>query len=158
MVNQEETEAEHHAAVRRLLEDQIDQRAGIVGRLRGMGPPWPRALEDDVLGPHVRLLQATDAMSLLLCFGAPKAMTLPAMPRAGMDDPVELAWRPAGQSRRVILEPYPFDADRLPVELCARIVEDGYGRKMASPIDEAAARARLHRLPMTTARFELASG
>lgn len=154
----DETQAEHDRAVRRLLAEQAKKRALMMARISGMGPPWPRALEDDVLGPHVRLLQAMDAMSLLLCFGAPKAMTLPAMPRAGMKDAVELAWRPTGQDGRVIVEPYPFDADPLPVEVSLRIVEAGDAMSDAASFDDAAARSRLHRLPMTTARFELASG
>lgn len=89
-------------------------------------------LAPDLLLPHVRLLQLTDALSLALCsrllasvdganrgFGEDR-LAFEAVPRAHWRDRVALRLVPAGEGR-VVVEPYPFDRDGLEVTIpCKR--------------------------------------
>ena len=82
--------------------------------------------------PHGRLLQLLDALSLSLCSdliparnGDAKGLggdefELHHVPRRSWDDRVTIQVSPASE-RRIILDPYPFDMDPLPVGVPARV-------------------------------------
>ncbi len=93
--------------------------------------PWIAA---DLLNPHVRLLQTLDTLSLSLCSqiippedGEPAqglgrdTLTLKHVPRTGWDDLVDLKVWPGG-SHEVVIDPYPFDKNPLPVDLPVRTI------------------------------------
>ena len=86
------------------------------------------------LFPHGRLLQILDGLSLSLCSahilpkrGDPKGIgddefNLLEVPRKSWEDRVMIEVKPAGK-RRIVLKPYPFDIDPLPVHVPARILD-----------------------------------
>jgi hypothetical protein len=102
--------------------EQEREQEEIIKELRA-DPAWAAAVEPEILNPHARLLQLADALSLVLCFGAKKPLRLAEIPKTGWDDRVTLDL--AGQGRRVVCRPYPFDLDPLPVALWARILQEG---------------------------------
>lgn len=130
---------------RRFLGEQQKTQTTLLDRLRGE-PLWASAVEPANLGPHFKLLQVLDAISLLLCFGSRSEADLPEIPRSRWDERVTLSWRPAGR-QRVICAPYPFDADPLQVVLPVRIVPGD-----TSPVEPFVS---LHATPLQTVRFEL---
>jgi hypothetical protein len=87
-------------------------------------PQWPAAVEPWHLRPHTRLLQLCDALSLHLCFGGEKKRTLANIPRKNWDDRVSFHVQAAGE-RRVVVDPYPFDQEPLPVTVRARVLAPG---------------------------------
>jgi len=95
----------------------------LAGRIR-IAPEWAAAGEPWHLRPHTRLLQLCDALSLHLCFGGDKARTLHDSPRENWDDRVSLTVRPAGEGQ-IVIDPYPFDQDPLPIHLRARVLAPG---------------------------------
>ncbi len=89
-------------------------------------------IEPANLQPHGRLLQLLDGLSLSLCsdliparngdakgFGG-DAFELHHVPRRSWDDRVTIEVSPSSE-RRIILDPYPFDTDPLPVGVPARV-------------------------------------
>ena len=121
--------------------------------------PW---LEPASLRPLVRLLQLCDGLSLALSsalvparsgpargFGA-DAFELRDVPRSGWDDRVTIVAEPTG-TRRLALNPYPFDLDPLPIALPVRIVapDAGAGQPLA---------AWWHGVPRQLFTCELTSG
>jgi hypothetical protein len=115
-----------------------------VAELQSWREQWTNALradastaswvEPDILNANGRLLQLLDGLSLALCsalvparVGEAKglgqdAFPLPHVPRQSWQDRVTIEVMPAGE-RRVVLDPYPFDVDPLPVCVPARIFD-----------------------------------
>ncbi len=129
------------------LSEQATLRRDFASRLE-VDPTWAVAVTPAHLYPHVRLLQVLDAMSLLLAFGGNQEHPLPNVPRRGWRDRVTLTWRPVAE-RRIVCDPYPFDADPLEVFLPVRVVPTGANGDL--PL------TRLHGTPRWTIRFELES-
>jgi hypothetical protein len=84
-------------------------------------PAWSAAVRPEHLDPNVRLLQLADALSLALCFGGDTALRLEGIPRRSWEDRVALELTPGGNGR-VVCQPYPFDADPLPVAVRTRVL------------------------------------
>ncbi len=138
---------------RRFLAEQRAIQVNLCARLR-QDPVWAQAVEPAHREPHTRLLQLMDALSLLLGFGGEQEKTLAEIPRRHWDDRVTLTWRP-GRDRRIICEPYPFDADPLPVFLPVRILPGGVAA--AAEAHASLPLTRIHAAPLQTIRFELVS-
>ncbi|MCZ6653699.1 MAG: DUF3891 family protein [Planctomycetota bacterium] len=91
-------------------------------------------IEPDSLNSHGRLLQLLDGLSLSLCSnliptrsGEVKGLgehefELQHVPRRSWDDRVPIDVSPSTE-RKIILDPYPFDLDPLPVNVPARVFE-----------------------------------
>jgi hypothetical protein len=87
---------------------------------RGIPPDVP-VRQNDFLMPHIRLLQITDAMSLMLCFGGQDFSTIEETPRRSWEDRVTVEITPSSE-RRIRLLPYPFDTDPLVTSIPVRIL------------------------------------
>jgi hypothetical protein len=87
---------------------------------RGIPPDVP-VRQDDFLMPHIRLLQITDAMSLMLCFGGQGFATIEETPRGSWEDRVTIEITPSS-NRRIRLRPYPFDTDPLVASIPVRVL------------------------------------
>jgi hypothetical protein len=93
-----------------------------------------RWVASEHLNPHVRLLQVLDAVSLALCSALvpPRSgearglgedeLDLLDVPRRDWGDRVTVTLEPAG-SRRVVMDPYPFDVSPLEVAVPARVID-----------------------------------
>jgi hypothetical protein len=148
-------------ATRAFLDEIATAQAGLEARI-GADPATAAWLDARHLDPHVRLLQLLDALSLSLCAAVvpplegpaqglgEDAFDLPDVPRRGWSDRVTIAVRPRG-GRHIVLEPYPFDRDPLPVLVQARVLE-------AHPGDPALFATRWHGLLPESVRFEYRSG
>jgi hypothetical protein len=91
-------------------------------------------VEPDGLNAHGRLLQLLDGLSLSVCSALVPARNgdanglgedefpLPHVPRQNWNDRVTIEVVPQG-NRRIVLDPYPFDLDPLPVRVPARVFE-----------------------------------
>ena len=132
---------------RQFLEGQRALQDRLLGAVKRDTELAPAAVKEHLFG-HLKLLQLMDALSLLLAFNDPQERELVNIPKSGWQDRVTMTWNPAG-GHRVVCEPYPFDADPLPVCMPARVVrsEDAVGAPLA----------RLYRSPVQTLSFELAS-
>ncbi|MEZ5366092.1 MAG: DUF3891 family protein [Bryobacterales bacterium] len=110
------------AAIRDFLIERLSHERVLLNRLARRGGPWPRASRDETLLPAVRLLQTLDTVSLAICGGARKPLTLLEIPRKGWSDRVtiELEWSTEADLR---VSPFPFDVDPLPVSVPARFLE-----------------------------------
>jgi len=139
---------EQLAKVQDFVREQEEIQNKLIRRMRE-GPEWAGAVDDALLFPHVRLLQLADGLSLSLCFGGLREETYPGIPRRNWQDRVEIRTRPAGGGR-IICEPYPFDADPLPVSLNARVLTE-------PPPAGGSFQARWHTLPAAIVTFEFAS-
>lgn len=142
----------------------IGEMGDLLETYRGMlgsDPSTAVWIREEHLYPHIRLLQLLDGLSLSLCSSLipPRAggsagpgvgaFDLLNVPRAGWEDRVTVRLTPAGD-RRIVADPYPFDADPLPVDVPVRMV-DGNG---PGPADFF---AWWHAVPKRTVRFEYRS-
>ncbi len=115
-------------------------------------PDMAAAIEPDHLHPHVRLLQLLDSLSLFLALNDDKDYEFPYVPRASAHDTCSIFWR-RDSARTIVLDPYPFEIDPLPVPVPARIVP---AASTVSVADEGPL-VRLHREPLQTIDFTFAS-
>ena len=95
-----------------------------------------RWIGPETLKPHVRMLQILDGLSLGLtsslipaCSGPSRGLgqdkfDLREVPRTGWDDRVTIKVRPTSENR-IVLDPYPFDLDPLPVSVPIRKFDSG---------------------------------
>ena len=135
---------------RRFLLDQRRTQRALKQRLRG-DELFADALKAEHLNPHLRLLQVLDGLSLLLSFNDRDEHEFVDVPRGSWDDRVTITWRPS-RDRRILCDPYPFDADPLEVFLPVRVIEaNGAGPESlpAQPL------TRLHYAALRAIRFEL---
>jgi hypothetical protein len=138
-------------ATRNLLIELRSMQKAFRSRLAA-DPIWAAALQPAHLHPHVRLLQLMDALSLILSMGRKDERQMADIPRRSWDDRVSLTWRPLGL-RRIVCDPFPFDADPLEVHLPVRIVEMSKSAKT----DDTLPLTRLHAAPLRTIAFTIAS-
>jgi hypothetical protein len=141
------------AVTRAFLEEQAALQRDLTARLAEDGDMVP-ALAMDQVGPHVRLLQLMDTLSLYLSLGDTADHVLAAVPRSSAEDRVDIAWRQT-DGRTFSLDPYPFDLDPLPVHLPVRLVEAGEAARQARAGNPYAA---LHGAPVETVKFWFRSG
>lgn len=109
-------------AVREFLVERLSHERVLLDRLAAKRGVWDRATYDDTLLPAVRMLQVLDTVSLALCGGSTRPLTLLEVPRRSWTDRVTVELTSVSD-RRVGISPYPFDEDPLPVAFPARIVE-----------------------------------
>ena len=140
-----------HDSTRKLLDELKSMQQELKTRLRAQ-PEWAGAIGAAHVNPHFKLLQITDAMSLLLSMNARRERQFTDVPRRGWADRVTLTWRPL-QSRRIVCEPWPFDTDPLEVHLPVRVITGD----MRGPHSAALSLTRLQGTPLRTIRFELCS-
>jgi hypothetical protein len=150
------------AEATRAFMDEIEALQTALRNRIGADPACASWLDGAQLDPHVRLLQLLDTLSLSLCAAVipplvgeaqglgEDAFDLLDVPRRGWSDRVAVAVRPCG-GRRIVLEPYPFDQDPLPVTVQARVLE-------AHPGDPALFATRWHGLLPEPIRFEYRTG
>lgn len=114
----------------KFLDELEAQQAVLTARLRA-NPATRAWIEPENLNPHVRLLQLLDGLSLALCSSliSPSfhagSFKLLEVPRAHWQDRVTIDARPAA-GRRIVLRPYPFAIDPLPVVVPAKVVAAGF--------------------------------
>jgi hypothetical protein len=133
---------------RSFLVEQEGVQADLLRRLNA-DPTWAAAVQPEHLYPHLRLLQVFDAVSLFVSFGAQQALRIADVPRASWQDRCAFELRPTAD-RRIVCDPFPFDAEPLELFLPIRVVPDGV-RSSELPL------TRLHALPLQTVRFEIVS-
>jgi hypothetical protein len=112
------------AAVREFLVDRLSHERILLERLASRGSPWMTAARDGILLPAVRLLQVLDTLSLAVCGGAPDPVQLLEVPCRSWTHRVTVNVRPDSPSL-VLVEPYPFDQDPLPVAIPVQRLEPG---------------------------------
>ncbi len=119
-----------------------EQGVEFIAELESLRQPWIEELRADPataswvdpvnFNPHGRLLQLLDGLSLSLCSALIPARNgdakglggdefeLHHVPRRSWDDRVTIEVS-ASNERRIVLDPYPFDTDPLPVGVPARV-------------------------------------
>jgi hypothetical protein len=113
-------EGEELERTQRFVVEQREIQERLIAWLRE-DATWSAAVRPEHLNPHVRLLQLADALSLALCLGGDAALRLEGIPRRNWNDRVTLELSP-GERGRIVCQPYPFDADPLPVALRGRVL------------------------------------
>jgi len=136
---------ERAGLVRTFLDRQRTLADELLGELRS-DPETAAGAAADVVARNARLVWTWDALSLaLLLDWAPHEVE--GVPTAS--DPVTLhVGNIAGAPGRLVLEPWPFSAERILVHCEGRRLRDRFD-------DEEAMRAALARAPWATLRFEL---
>jgi hypothetical protein len=139
---------ERAGLVRSYLDRQRTLAGELLAELRS-DPHTAAAAAADVVARNARLVWTWDSLSLaLLLDWAPHEVEQ--VPTAG--DPVTLRVRDAtGAPGRLVLEPWPFSAERVIVHCEGRRLDDRFD-------DEEAMQAALARAPWTTLRYELVPG
>ena len=111
--------------------EQLQQQWMEVLRADAATASW---IEPGNLNPNARLLQLLDGLSLSLCSALVPARSgetkglgeaefeLREVPRRNWTDRVTVQVTPLGE-RRIVLSPYPFDQDPLPVSVLARVFD-----------------------------------
>jgi len=104
------------------LSQQKELQQSLVSDIEGSGAFSPEQASESAIRDHFRLLQATDNLSLLTCvdFRAPADLLHPLRLRDGGYNRVKVK---AVDSRRFVLNPYPFDEPSLTFTFPARHVE-----------------------------------
>ena len=119
-----------------------EEEVAFIAELESLRQPWIEELRADPASaswvdpanfhPHGRLLQLLDGLSLSLCSALIPARNgdakglggdefeLQSVPRRSWDDRVTIEVSPSSE-RRIVLDPYPFDMDPLPVGVPARV-------------------------------------
>lgn len=150
-------EGEKAEEARAIVAELETTQAELTARLAA-DPETTAWLAPEHLGPHVRLLQLLDALSLSLCSTmipardgesrglGEDAFEMAEVPRRSWDDRVTIAVTPSGPGR-IALDPYPFDVDPLPVAVASRAFRPGTGRGSRFP-------TWWHACPITPLRFE----
>lgn len=133
-----------------LLPGSVEAVGRFIDELLGLQAGWkadlaadPRTrdwLEPGVLRPHARMLQVLDGLSLALTSSlipaargsslglGRDAFELREVPRTGWDDRVTIDVRPVA-ANFLVLDPFPFDLDPLPVRVPVRVFDaDGAAR------------------------------
>jgi hypothetical protein len=127
-----------------LMQGPHESADGFAGELKGIQNKLVARLRQDpvredwinaeALKPHVRLQQLCDALSLSLSepvippeYGEAIGLggdrfDLRDVPRRNWEDRVTIQVRPTGDGN-IVMDPYPFDLDPLPVSIAARIFE-----------------------------------
>jgi len=140
-------------APEKLMAGPLDQARAFVTEIRALqadlaarvrrSPATASWVDSDSLKPHARSLQVLDGLSLWLSYplipvrsGEAKGfgedpVTFLEVPRGSWNDRVAIEARPGG-NRRIILDPYPFDRDPLPVSIPVRIVD--HATKPSAPL------------------------
>ena len=114
---------EEATAVRDYLAAQRRCQGELVKSLSA-DPRTADSVEEPTLADNSQLIWAWDFLSLAICLDwAPRPA--PKVPSA--DGRVEMALRPAGEARRLQLDPWPFAVDRLTVRCDARRLSEPFG-------------------------------
>jgi hypothetical protein len=139
-------EEEQAAAVREYLAAQERFQRRLVESLAAE-PRTALSVEESAVADNSQLIWAWDFLSLAICLDwAPRPA--PKVPGAG--GRVKLALSSAGGERRLALDPWPFEVDRLSVHCDARRLPDRFQ-------SEEQMRAGLEAAPWETVEFELLS-
>jgi hypothetical protein len=120
------------AALREFLVERLAHERFLLERLASRGRAWAPAARDGTLLPAVRVLQVLDTLSLAVCGGLGEPLQLLEVPRQSWDSRVTMNVRPAAGDR-VVVEPYPFDQDPLPIAVPALRVKP-HAWRAAGPI------------------------
>ncbi len=131
-----------NSSAEQLFPGNREEGVAFIAELESLRQRWIQELRGDPataswvdppnFNPHGRLLQLLDGLSLSLCsaliaarYGDAKGLggdefELHHVSRRSWDDRVTIEVSPANE-RRIILDPYPFDVDPLPVGVPARV-------------------------------------
>lgn len=130
---------EYLAAQRRFRDELVESLAA--------DPLTAGSVREPALKDNSQLIWTWDFLSLAICLDwAPRPS--PKVPTA--DGRIELALEPAGEERRLSLEPWPFEDDRVVVRCEARRLSESFRT-------EEEMRAALRAAPWETVEFELLS-
>lgn len=144
--------AKDRETVRRFLDEQaVRQEELKTETLRD--PRMTGATDPGPLRANLRLLQLLDSLSLFLALNDQTSYELPNVPRADWQDRVTLSWHWA-EAEEIVLDPYPFDLDPLPVTIPVRMAA---AARLHTPVDHRTVLASLHGLPFDVLRFEFRS-
>lgn len=147
-------------SVNAFLDELLDMQSAWKARLAA-DPETRDWIEPQTLKPHARMLQICDGLSLALTSslipareGANQGLgqdvfELREVPMTSWEERVTIEVRPAGP-RRVVLDPYPFALDSLPVRVPVRVFD-------ADEQSSASHQARWHSTPPTLLEYWLGS-
>lgn len=139
-------------ATQQFLDEQKQLQQQLMTRL-SRDPELAGLIEEDHLLAHLRLLQLLDSMSLYLSLNDQNEHELQDVPRGSWQDRVTIHWQREGD-RAVVLDPYPFAIDPLPVYLPMRVAQAGAA---GGDVNQASPHALMHSLPMQVVEFEFKS-
>ncbi|MGZ5024755.1 MAG: DUF3891 family protein, partial [Chthoniobacterales bacterium] len=109
------------------------------------------ALDSEEFAVNYQLLQVWDFLSLYFCMRPPREDYIEPVPRGYDDIGVRMDLKPL-EARQVLVTPWPFNVDRLPVGVVHRLLPTGLFA------DEAEFRRAFFQAPLSVMQFELVRG